>query len=172
MGYRYTYILQTLLEDLAQLLVAKLLHLVPEVQDDLLHGQEGGLLVDHHRWQVSSFQRGVHGLACLQRGLAGKQKLLVDDVPLYILVLSPLSPVDSRCGPRTEPGLSSRCPSSSELGFQPPGCRPPPPPGPSSQRWPGPVAPPPAPAAAPLSAVAPAAPSRRPAAPGPLSAAV
>lgn len=87
------------------------------------------------------------------------------------LVSSPLPPAGSGCGPRTEPCPSSRHPSSAVPGFQPPGCRPPPPPGPSSQRWPAPSAPPPAPAAAPSSAAAPVAPCHRPAAPGPPSAA-
>lgn len=68
MGHRCTDILQTLLDDLAQFLVKQLLHLVPEIQDDLLHRQEGGLLMDHHGRQVARLQWCVHGLTRLQWG--------------------------------------------------------------------------------------------------------
>lgn len=57
---------QTLLADLAQLLVAQILHLLPEVQDGVSYGLKGSIRIGHHRGEVPRLQGGVQGLACLK----------------------------------------------------------------------------------------------------------
>lgn len=57
---------QTLLADLAQLLVAQILHLLPEVQDGVSYGLKGSFGIGHHRGEVPRLQGGVQGLACLK----------------------------------------------------------------------------------------------------------
>lgn len=55
----------TLLGELAQLLVAHVLHPVPEVQDGVPDGFKGGLWVDQHGGQLTRLEGAAHGLAGL-----------------------------------------------------------------------------------------------------------
>lgn len=59
----------TLFGDLAQLLVAQVLHAFPEVQDGFPHGLKGSVQVCGHDGQVPRLQRAAHGLA----GLTGNK---------------------------------------------------------------------------------------------------
>lgn len=59
-----------MLGDLAQLLVAQVLHSLPEVQDGVSYRLKGSFWIDHHRGQVPRLQGSAHGLACLKENMA------------------------------------------------------------------------------------------------------
>lgn len=56
----------TLFGDLAQLLVAQVLHLLPEVQDNISYRLKGSFKIDHHGGQVTRLQGTAHGLIGLR----------------------------------------------------------------------------------------------------------